>query len=324
VSRRKPLKLRTPRSTTARSVKRTAIGALAVVGLLTGCSGGTDRGDVLADLATQGAETLEALPEVAAAATAAVETACASGEKADFDAAAEDVAAAQTRWHEAEAFWVGPATDLRSNSIVDWPANAQDVDDLVAAEEPATIDVDYLAAYVGADTRGYGAVLTLLEQAPLDERQCDYANAATALAESGIDAVTAAWTDPDDGEPYRDELADPEVGIDAVVNHLLALLANKDAANLEARSNSVEDLLFGPEGDSGLSALLDDDLTAQLRSETDELIAATKDGEAAADDEPSEAALAAMNELRATVATQVVAELGVTVTFSDADGDSAG
>ena len=303
MSRRKPLKLRTPRSTTARSVKRTAIGALAVVGLLTGCSGGTDRGDVLADLATQGAETLEALPEVAAAATAAVETACASGEKADFDAAAEDVAAAQTRWHEAEAFWVGPATDLRSNSIVDWPANAQDVDDLVAAEEPATIDVDYLAAYVGADTRGYGAVLTLLEQAPLDERQCDYANAATALAESGIDAVTAAWTDPDDGEPYRDELADPEVGIDAVVNHLLALLANKDAANWEARSNSVEDL---------------------LRSETDELIAATKDGEAAADDEPSEAALAAMNELRATVATQVVAELGVTVTFSDADGDSAG
>ncbi len=272
MSRRKPLKLRTPRSTTARSVKRTAIGALAVVGLLTGCSGGTDRGDVLADLATQGAETLEALPEVAAAATAAVETACASGEKADFDAAAEDVAAAQTRWHEAEAFWVGPATDLRSNSIVDWPANAQDVDDLVAAEEPATIDVNYLAAYVGADTRGYGAVLTLLEQAPLDERQCDYANAATALAESGIDAVTAAWTDPDDGEPYRDELADPEVGIDAVVNHLLALLANKDAANLEARSNSVEDLLFGPEGDSGLSALLDDDLTAQLRSETDELI----------------------------------------------------
>lgn len=324
MSRRKPLKRRTPRSTTARSTKRTAVGALVVVGLLTGCSGGTDRGDVLADLATQGAETLEALPEVAAAATAAVETACASGEKADFDAAAEDVAAAQTRWHEAEAFWVGPATDLRSNSIVDWPANAQDVDDLVAAEEPATIDVDYLAAYVGADTRGYGAVLTLLEQAPLDERQCDYANAATALAESGIDAVTAAWTDPDDGEPYRDELADPEVGIDAVVNHLLALLANKDAANLEARSNSVEDLLFGPEGDSGLSALLDDDLTAQLRSETDELIAATKDGEAAADDEPSEAALAAMNELRATVATQVVAELGVTVTFSDADGDSAG
>lgn len=324
MSRRKPLKRRTPRSTTARSTKRTAVGALVVVGLLTGCSGGTDRGDVLADLATQGAETLEALPEVAAAATAAVETACASGEKADFDAAAEDVAAAQTRWHEAEAFWVGPATDLRSNSIVDWPANAQDVDDLVAAEEPATIDVNYLAAYVGADTRGYGAVLTLLEQAPLDERQCDYANAATALAESGIDAVTAAWTDPDDGEPYRDELADPEVGIDAVVNHLLALLANKDAANLEARSNSVEDLLFGPEGDSGLSALLDDDLTAQLRSETDELIAATKDGEAAADDEPSEAALAAMNELRATVATQVVAELGVTVTFSDADGDSAG
>ena len=177
---------------------------------------------------------------------------------------------------------------------------------------------------MGADTRGYGAVLTLLEQAPLDERQCDYANAATALAESGIDAVTAAWTDPDDGEPYRDELADPEVGIDAVVNHLLALLANKDAANLEARSNSVEDLLFGPEGDSGLSALLDDDLTAQLRTETDELISATRDGEAAADDEPSEAALAAMNELRATVATQVVAELGVTVTFSDADGDSAG
>ena len=324
MSRRKPLKRRTPRSTTARSTKRTAVGALVVVGLLTGCSGGTDRGDVLADLATQGAETLEALPEVAAAATAAVQTACASGEKADFDAAVEDVAAAQTRWHEAEAFWLGPATDLRSNSIVDWPANAQDVDDLVAAEEPATIDVDYLAAYVGADTRGYGAVLTLLEQAPLDERQCDYANAATALAESGIDAVTAAWTDPDDGEPYRDELADPEVGIDAVVNHLLALLANKDAANLEARSNSVEDLLFGPEGDSGLSALLDDDLTAQLRTETDELISATRDGEAAADDEPSEAALAAMNELRATVATQVVAELGVTVTFSDADGDSAG
>ena len=301
---------------------RSAVGALVLAGVLTGCSGGTDRGDVVADLAADGAETMGALPEVAAVATKAVDAACASGDAADFEAAADKVATAQTRWHEAEAFWVGPATDLRSNSVVDWPANPDDVDDLVSAEEPPTIDVDYLAAYVGADTRGYGAAAYLLAQAPLDERQCDYAKAATALAASGIDDVAAAWNDPEDGEPYRNELADPEGGIDAVVNHLLTLLANRDTADLDARATSIEALLFGPEGDSGLSALLGDDLTATLRSETDELISATEGADG--DEQPSAAALKAMDELRATVATQVVAELGVTVTFSDADGDSAG
>ncbi|MCB1026150.1 MAG: hypothetical protein KDB24_00105 [Microthrixaceae bacterium] len=295
--------------------KRVAPAILAMV--LLACGGGVDRASAMTRVADDAAETFEALPGVADEATAAIESACASGEVADFEAASEAVAAAQERWHATEALWMGPVTDRRSNALIDWPAGVDDIDELLAATEPETIDAGYLAEFVGADTRGYGAARQLLADAPIEGRACDYTVAAAELAATEINEIVQAWTGAED-RPFREELADPETGIDLAVNQLIVVLAGSEPDQLPARATSVELVLFGDDGGSGLTAMVDDDLTARLRTETDTMIAAAQA------DEPDADTVAAMEELRATVATELVAELGVTVTFSDADGDSAG
>lgn len=320
------------------------IGAAALsAALLVSCGGGDDksggtgndapsgaRAEAMAQVADDGAAMMMALPEVADQATTAIETACASGDAADFEVALERLEAAQSGWHETEAFWMGPVTDRRSNALVDWPAGDSDIDDLLAADEPATIDADYLAEFVGADTRGYGAAAYLLADAPIEGRACDFAVASAELSATEIEAVGAAWNEPAEGEPYRDELADQKTGINVAVNHLIVLLANNEPDFLAERAASSEALLFGVDGKSGLAAMVDDDLTARMRTEADALLAAADAADPAAgpdaapDATPDEATRAAADELRATIATEMVAELGVTVTFSDADGDSAG
>jgi predicted lipoprotein len=305
-------------------VRTRLVRALPVIALVAaGCGGGPGRDETVAAIATDGAQALNAMVPVADEATDAVVAACKSGKPADVDVAVDKVATARTRWHETEAWWMGPATDLRANALVDWPANPDDVDDLLAATDPTVIDADYLAEFVGADTRGYGAAAYVLEGAPLEARACDFAVAATTLAASTIADVSEAWTDPAEGQPYRSELSEGDQGLDVVVNQLLPLLASREPTNVAARGASIEDLLFGSDGDSGLTPLLNDDLVTRLRAETDRLLAAADLAEPTDEKAPAEY-LAAAEALRATVATEVVAALGVTVTFSDADGDSAG
>jgi hypothetical protein len=108
-----------------------------------------------------------------------------------------------------------------------------------------------------------------------------------------------------------------------VVNHVLMLLSSRESAHLGARSASIERVLFGADGDSGLAVMVDDDLAARLRVESDRMVAAAGPVEQPSE-QPSAEFEEAAEALRATVATEVVAKLGITVTFSDADGDSAG
>jgi predicted lipoprotein len=97
-----------------------------------------------------------------------------------------------------------------------------------------------------------------------------------------------------------------------------------------ARAEGVRLVLLGTEGASGLSPLLADDLRDRLATQFDAvdtaldaidppLVAAVADQSAAVT-----AAHDAYSTLRVTISTEVVSALGVTVSFSDADGDSAG
>lgn len=290
---------------------------LSVIVSACGGSEAVSRDEVVAVVADDGATVIAGFPATAAAATAAATAACAPTPASVQDTRAA-IEAARTAWHEAEGYWFGPVADRRSPGFVDWPVNQGDVDELLAAAEPATIDAAYLRDFVGADTRGYSVGLALLNAAPLSTRACDYLLAVTTVAEEEIAAVADAWDDEVDALN-----ADPDDALDMVVNQLLMLSSSRDRIDIVARSRAIEGLIFGPDGSSGIAPLLDDDLADRLRAEVDTLIAAADatDAVEVADDPDLTDALDAV---RATVGTEVVSVLGVTVTFSDADGDSAG
>lgn len=101
-------------------------------------------------------------------------------------------------------------------------------------------------------------------------------------------------------------------------------------ADQRARAEGMRAVLLGPDGTSGLAPLLSDDLRDRLAAQFDTVDAALAAVDpplvnaVAADTAGVQAAHDAYAALRVLVSTEVVSELGVTVSFSDADGDSAG
>jgi predicted lipoprotein len=167
-----------------------------------------------------------------------------------------------------------------------------------------------------------------------------------------------------DAVPYRDEFAGTTDrmtatdSIDELVNSMLSRLegsVNRElgkalgvgsgpadtsgiiegpgafgVADQQARAEGIRLVLLGPDGVSGLAPLLDSDLRTRLAAQFDTLDAALDTIDpplveaTTADPTAVQAAHDAYAELRVAVATEVVSALGVTVSFSDADGDSAG
>ena len=132
-----------------------------------------------------------------------------------------------------------------------------------------------------------------------------------------------------------------EVRLDAVVEGPLGL----GAADMRAHLDGLRTVFLGSDhtidiiteagtnlafvGSSGFRQLLDDELVSRL---TDQFAAAKTalariEGplrDAAVNDPATvSAARAALKELQVTISTEVVAQLGVTIGFSDADGDSS-
>jgi predicted lipoprotein len=171
-------------------------------------------------------------------------------------------------------------------------------------------------------------------------------------------------TGDDEGVTFRDELAgrtdrmSATDSIDQLVNSMLTRLEGSvnrelgralglgsgeaDASGIvegpggfgiddqRARAAGIRAVLLGPDGTSGLAPLLDDDLRARLTDQFDAVDAALGRLDpplldAVSDDRAGvEAVRDAYADLRITVSTELVSALGVTVSFSDADGDSAG
>ena len=194
-----------------------------------------------------------------------------------------------------------------------------------------------------------------------DHRRCDYLRGVTAVIAEEAAILATGWTESwDGGGPYREQFsAEDGDGLDSVVNDTLFLLeaitdlelgpalgamgsevrpeaidegpAAAGVADLTARLDGARDVLVGGEaGGAGLAPLLGDELTARL---SDQISAARAAAEAVdpplrtAAMESPESVVAARDAIKAvqiTVATEVVGRLGVTVGFSDADGDSSG
>ena len=194
-----------------------------------------------------------------------------------------------------------------------------------------------------------------------DPRRCEYSEGvATVIAEEAA-LLAVGWTDGwDGGEPYREQLGSTEGdGLDSLVNDALFLLeaitdlelgaalgamggspkpesidegpAAAGGDDLIQRLAGVEAVLVGGEGaGQGLAPLLGEDLTGRLRAglaEARRAVLALEPPLRLAVVESSDAVAAARYAVKAVqvmVATEVVGRLGVTIGFSDADGDSSG
>ena len=219
----------------------------------------------------------------------------------------------------------------------------------IGADQRGLGAVDYLLGPPGA------AALDDLA----DRRRCAYLAGVAEVAAAEAALLPADWTADFEGEgPYWAVFADPDgTGLDDVVNDAVFLLeaitdlelgialgemgseadpsriaegpAGLGAADLAGRLEGLRAVLIGAdETPGGLSPLLGDDLTGRLAAQLASAAAAVAAIEpplldaVAASPQTVSAARAAIKDLQVTVATEVVSRLGVTIGFSDADGDT--
>ena len=219
----------------------------------------------------------------------------------------------------------------------------------IGADQRGLGAVDYLLGPPGAAALGELA----------DRRRCAYLAGVAEVAAAEAALLPADWTADFEGEgPYRAVFADPDgTGLDDVVNDSVFLLeaitdlelgialgemgseadpsriaegpAGLGAADLASRLEGLRAVLIGAdETPGGLSPLLGDDLTGRLAAQLASAAAAVAAIEpplleaVAASPQTVSAARAAIKDLQVTVATEVVSRLGVTIGFSDADGDT--
>lgn len=194
-------------------------------------------------------------------------------------------------------------------------------------------------------------------------RYCEYLQAIIEVIASEAQLLRSNWTVSfRDGPPYREIFIDgsdiagiglDDFGPDAIVNNSLNLLSKINDmelrkaldGDLSALQESqfgmgadhilqhlagVRAALIGRDGTKGLSELLGGDITDRLAVRLDAADAAVAALDAplrtSVRDNPAgvENAYEAIRAVRVTVATEVVSKLGVAISFSDTDGDSAG
>ena len=219
----------------------------------------------------------------------------------------------------------------------------------IGADQRGLGAVDYLLGPPG------GAALDDLA----DRRRCAYLAGVAEVAAAEAALLPADWTADFEGEgPYRAVFADPDgTGLDDVVNDAVFLLeaitdlelgialgemgaeadpsriaegpAGLGAADLAGKLEGLRAVLIGAdETPGGLSPLLGGDLTGRLAAQLASAAAAVAAIEpplldaVAVSPQTVGAARAAIKDLQVTVATEVVSRLGVTIGFSDADGDT--
>lgn len=311
--------------------------ALACSLLASGARFGSDelsRSDVLAEFAREVAvPRFEALAESATNVVAAIDAVCADPGAENVAVALASVEDARRGWLSMQAMWTGPVMERRSPALIDWPVNVADIEALVDRSATGEITPDVVAKNVGADTRGLSAVRWVLSaddslERLEDERWCDYLDSTKTVVASEADVLLADWTESwDDGPPFVEVLADERVQaewLSMFVNDNVNLANKLGVAPDERRDDEVDtaaDRVAQLEGlaefAAALGPLLGDDLAGRLDAEIEAARAAYADGDIDAGRQLS-------GEVEATMATEVAARLGVTIGFSDSDGDSAG
>lgn len=276
--------------------------------------------------------------------------------------ARQALADARYQWSFTEPMWVGPVMERRSWAKIDWPIDPVGIDGLIAdasieldqerlsrrigADERGLGAIDYILGVGDEPLAGF------------DQRRCQYLTGITEVAATQAALLPDDWAISfEDGAAYREIFAEVDGGgLDATVNGALFLLEAMGDAELGSALGAMENppdpeaivegpsglasadlvahlaglraVLVGDEDQPGLAPLLDDELVSRL---TEQLTAADKAvanlgsplrAEIADDPTDANAARATIKAIQITMATELVAELGVTIGFSDADGDS--
>jgi predicted lipoprotein len=212
---------------------------------------------------------------------------------------------ALTEWYALKPFWSGPVMERRSQYAINFRTDPDGIAEVLASVEP--VDAAYLRERVGADKRGLGALQVLTSEPP-DPRRCGYALGVAELVAAEARNVADDWA----------EFGPAAVGDDAAANDAIRdIVSNATFALRDMEMDPPPEpevasgLLAGVQqamlGDSeadqqrrGLAPLLPDEISTRL---SDEL---TRGDSTAAE---------------LTLSVDVASELGITLNFSDADGD---
>lgn len=344
--------------------RRLATCGFALTLLASACgSADADRGEALESAATQTiVPAYEAFAADTGALTEAATSFCADPSPESMSTVGSATAAAHASWAFTESMWIGPVMDRRSWAVVDWPIAEDEIDELLA-DTTIDLDAERIGQRIGADQRGLGAIEYLINSdlaAFDDQRRCDYLLSITEVIGTEAALIVADWTrDFEEAGPWSAGISvDADNNIDALVNDAVFMLeASADAElgtalgemdraqdpdaivegplglgvdELRGRMAGLRALFVGAADAPGISELLGDDLAARLGEQLDAADAALAaiDGPlaVAVADRPADvsAARAAIKAVQVTVSTEVVSRLGVTIGFSDADGDTGG
>ncbi|HWJ97973.1 MAG TPA: imelysin family protein [Acidimicrobiales bacterium] len=275
--------------------------------------------------------------------------------------AQDDWRAADVAWQKTRAAGVGPALDDRLMSDVGFAARQTVVDDLLESGDPvdpASIAEEGSAArgIFASEILLFGDGSDTLTTADALQR-CEYAASVAANAKEAAGAVTKQWVDGDAKQRFVAGLdGGPESSVALVVNEVTHRLDELDTMALRdmAAAKSADDLdpsrKGGPadqrladrralfdgvsvtigNGRTGISALVGAqdagtrDRLLAANDKANQAMAALPDSVSAAYEDPAaiKAASDAVAELKVLVSTEVASKLGVTITFSDSDGDS--
>lgn len=346
---------------------RRPVGTLVVLAVLTAsCAGTPSRPEVLDDLAEEAI--IPAYQRFQAAASQMYVTIsgfCASPDNAGLAGSRTAVDSARQAWVGAQAMWVGPVMERRSWSVVRWPVDPEQIEDMIA-DTSVGLDYERLATRIGSDQRGLGGLEYVLHAGadPLaelqDPRRCEYLQTTSQIIADQADLLLSDWTTGwEDGAPYREEFsaADGD-GLDSLVNDAFFLLESitdlelgsalgvmgrspKPEAIQEGESGGgvtdiverllgLQAVLIGKDLESGLDVLLTEELAERLATQLTAALGAVEAirpplRQAVLDSpEVVSAARDAVKAVQISVATEVIAQLGVALGFSDADGDSSG
>ena len=286
----------------------------------------------------------------------AIDALCAQPGAAELDAARQQWMATRGAWRRTVAFGVGPAMTLRTPSAVDFATSQAKVDEVLAGSEPVTAET---VADLGANARGLGAIEQLLFgpgsdalAGPDGTRRCRYAADAAGLVARAAVEVAAAWAD---GAPDRaDFLADETMARDELYNQLIATLQsvadkrlkvavgyddvtpNPDAVDAGPARRGLDDMVDELDGAlAAYDAVLAADLEGRSADTAERARGGLIEGRDALAHLPrplataveselpaARGALDALQETKRTLATEVASLLGLTLTFSESDGDA--
>jgi predicted lipoprotein len=290
------------------------------------------------------------LADMSSAALASARDLCADPTAASRDAAATAIAAARDAYLRLDPIDFGPIMDLRAASQLGYRPDPDRIDELLATDPPT--DVETITTRTPASTRGFGAAEHLVDAdveafatpgfapAGFVQTRCAYLLAVLEAADSVVQSIDSGWftAHPAYAEQVAGRGLDPiphkEI-LDIVVNMALEALgadsvalvaetrdggASAEFVRISARHLDTIAALWGAAGTgsgtgTGLRDMVDSELADQLAAELATAAAAATEGDGAA-------TLVAIDAVRATLGSEVVAALDVVVGFSENDGDS--